>query len=61
MANMKTHIATSDAKSITVRGKDLVGDLIGRHSFTEMLYFLTCNRFPTRAETDALGPTPPQV
>jgi citrate synthase len=48
---MKTRIATSDATSITVRGRDLVQDLIGRHSFTEILYFLVsaaCPNRPTR-------------
>jgi citrate synthase len=49
-----THIGTSDATSITVRGKDLVDDMIGQRSFTEMLYFLTCKRFPARGETRIL-------
>jgi citrate synthase len=44
---IKTHIATSDATSITVRGYDLVNDLIGKRSFTEMIYFLVCGRMPT--------------
>jgi citrate synthase len=51
---MKTRIATSDATSITVRGRDLVHDLIGRHSFTEMLYFLVCGRMPEPADTRVL-------
>lgn len=49
-----THIATSDATSITVRGRDLVADLIGQRSFTEMLYFLVCHRFPSAGETRVL-------
>jgi citrate synthase len=49
-----TRIATSDATSITVRGRNLVGELIGRHSFTEMLYFLLCGRMPDQAETRVL-------
>lgn len=44
---MRTRIATSDASSITVRGHDLVDDIIGRYGFTEMLYFHLTNRFPT--------------
>ncbi len=34
MDPVKTHIATSDETSITVRGLDLVNDLMGKHSFT---------------------------
>src|SRR5690349_21304391 len=50
MTDIKTHIATADATSVTVRGKDLASELIGHQSFTEMLYFLTRNRSPTREE-----------
>ena len=49
-----TRIATSDATSITVRGRDLVEELIGRHSFTEVLYFLVCHRMPTPSEVRVL-------
>lgn len=49
-----TRIATSDATSITVRGRDLVEDLVGRHTFTEMLYFLVCHRMPELPETRVL-------
>jgi citrate synthase len=49
-----TSIATSDATSITVRGADLVNELIGQRSFTEMLYFLTCHRMPSAGETRVL-------
>jgi citrate synthase len=45
-----TRIATSTATSVHVRGRDLVNELIGKYSFTEMLYFLTCNRMPDEAE-----------
>lgn len=51
---MRTRIATSDATSITLRGRDLVGELIGRHSFTEVLYFLVCGRMPEPADTRVL-------
>ena len=50
----KTNIATSDATSITVRGRDLVNDLMGKHSFTEMVYFLLCDHMPTAGETHVL-------
>lgn len=49
-----THIATSDPHSITVRGKDLVNDLMGQRTFTEMLYFLVCGKLPTQAQTAVL-------
>jgi citrate synthase len=51
---MRTRIATSDATTITVRGRDLINDLIGRHSFTEILYLLTCERMPEPADTRVL-------
>lgn len=49
-----TSIATSDETSITVRGYDLVDELIGRYTYTEILYFLICNRFPSAGETRIL-------
>lgn len=51
---LTTHIGTSDAQSITVHGYDLVHELIGRYSYTEILYFLICNRFPAAGETRIL-------
>jgi citrate synthase len=54
MDAIKTHIATSDATSITVRGRDLVHDLMGRYSFTDMIYFLIRGRMPTANETRVL-------
>ncbi|WP_172292119.1 citryl-CoA lyase [Pseudoruegeria sp. HB172150] len=49
-----TKIATADATSVTIRGKDLVGDLIGKVSFTELTYFLTTGRMPDAAQTRVL-------
>ena len=54
MTRHVTHIATSDTSTITVRGMDLVHDLIGRHGFTETMYFLICNRLPTAGQTRVL-------
>jgi citrate synthase len=54
MTGIKTHIATSDTRKITVRGKDLVDELMGKYSFTETLYFLITNRFPEPRETRVL-------
>ncbi|ARR57747.1 citryl-CoA lyase (plasmid) [Rhizorhabdus wittichii DC-6] len=43
---IQTSICTSDAKSITIRGLDLVNDIIGKRSFSEMLFFQLADRFP---------------
>ena len=48
---MTTSIATSGPSSITVRGKDLVTELMGRVGFTEMMYRHFVGRFPTKGET----------
>ena len=42
-----TNIATADATSITVRGKDLCGALIGKVSFTEMMWLVVFGTTPT--------------
>lgn len=44
--NAFTAIATSDAHSITVRGQDLVGDLIGKIDFTDYFWLLVCGVRP---------------
>lgn len=49
-----TSICTSDLTSITVRGRDLVNDLVGELSFTEMLYFLSTGRRPDAGQTKVL-------
>lgn len=54
MTDIVTRIADADATSVTVRGKNLVGELIGRHSFTEMFYFLLVKRFPSDGEARLL-------
>ncbi|WP_135450461.1 citryl-CoA lyase [Tabrizicola caldifontis] len=48
--NAFTAIATSDEHSITVRGHDLVGDLIGQIDFTEYFWLLVCGHRPTDAQ-----------
>lgn len=45
--NAFTAIATSDATSITVRGHDLVDDLIGKIDFTDYFWLLVCGHRPT--------------
>src|SRR3954469_171666 len=54
MAEMVTHIATADATSVTVRGHDLVNDLIGHYTFTEMFYLLVTGRMPAPPQTRVL-------
>jgi len=54
MTDIKTNIATSDATSITVRGHDLVHDLMGKCSFTAMVYFLLRGRMPAEPQTRVL-------
>ncbi|MBX3230216.1 MAG: citryl-CoA lyase [Labilithrix sp.] len=49
-----TSIATHDAKDITIRGKSLCEDLIGKLTFTEMTYFHVVGRVPTKAEAAVL-------
>ncbi|MDO8884456.1 citryl-CoA lyase [Pseudotabrizicola sp.] len=45
--NARTAIATSDEDSITVRGHDLVSDLIGEIDFTDYFWLLVCGIRPT--------------
>lgn len=49
-----TRTGTSSATDVRVRGRDLVNDLMGGTSFTQMLYFLTCKRMPTQVQCDVL-------
>lgn len=46
----KTAIAVGDATGVTVRGRDLVGDLMGRLSFTAYFYLLVTGREPTETQ-----------
>ena len=48
--NAFTAIATSDEHSITVRGHDLVADLIGQIDFTDYFWLLVCGHRPTEAQ-----------
>lgn len=50
----ETKIATCNADQILVRDKDLVEELIGKISFTDMIYFHILNRMPTETETKVL-------
>ena len=46
-----TSISTADAASITVRGRDMTTDLMGRLSFTEYFHLLLTGREPTSEQT----------
>ena len=46
-----TSISTADTASVTVRGKDLTTDLMGRMSFTQYFYLLLTGREPTGQQT----------
>ena len=52
--NPTTRLCTHDTESITVRGADLVDELIGELTFTEMTYFAIIGRRPTQAQTRIL-------
>ncbi len=45
-----TAISTADAASVTVRGRDLCGDLMGRVSFTDHFHLLVTGREPTETQ-----------
>jgi citrate synthase len=53
-AKPTTRISTSTTDRIYVRDKDLVDELMGRLSFTEMMFFQIMQRMPTRAEARIL-------
>ncbi len=47
---MKTAIATHDNDTITIRGRNLVEELIGKVTFTEMAFLQIRGRMPTATE-----------
>jgi citrate synthase len=49
-----TKIARHTAQAIYIRGESLVDDLIGKLTFTEMMYFQMLGRRPTPAQTRIL-------
>ncbi len=49
-----TLLSTFDEHGSTIRGKNLVDDLIGEVSFTQMIYFYILGRMPTPAQTRIL-------
>lgn len=53
--NARTAIATSDATTITVRGHDLVTDLIGKIDFTDYFWLLVTGTRPRDAQKAMLN------
>ncbi len=51
MGEAKSAICTADETSITIRGKDLCHDLMGKKSFAEFFLFLVLGREPTADQT----------
>jgi citrate synthase len=51
---LHTEIGGADADSITVRGRDLASELMGRVTFTELTFLLVQGRAPTPQETALL-------
>ena len=52
-----TAISGSNAETILVRGHDLVGDLIGRISFTDHVWLLVAGSLPSEAQRRVLDAT----
>jgi citrate synthase len=48
---LETSIGTSDADSITVMGRDLAGELMGKATLTELAFLLVQRRMPSPEET----------
>lgn len=54
MSQPTTSIATSDERSITIRGMDLIEDMIGKLTFTEATYLSLTGKLPNAAQTKIL-------
>lgn len=52
--SFETSVGTSDADSITVMGRDLASELLGKTTFTELTFLLVRRRDPSPAETRLL-------
>ena len=50
----KTSIAGYDADHVTIRGKDLVADLMGKVTFTELMLLQLTGKTPTKAQVTIL-------
>ena len=52
--SFETSVGTADADSITVMGRDLSSELMGKVSFTELAFLLVQRRMPSSEETRLL-------
>jgi len=52
--HIRTGIGASDADSITLMGRDLANDLMGRVTLTELTFLMVQKRMPTEQETRLL-------
>ena len=52
--SFETSVGTSDADSITIMGRDLSSELLGKTTFTELAFLLVQRRPPSPAETRML-------
>jgi citrate synthase len=51
---LRTGIGDSNADTITIRGRDLANDLMGKVNFTELTFLLIRGRMPSRGEARML-------
>jgi citrate synthase len=51
---LRTEIGATTADSITIRGRDLAGELMGHVTFTELAFLLVQGRMPAAGETTLL-------
>jgi citrate synthase len=54
MTWMRTGIGTSDADSITLVGRDLAGELMGKTTLTELTFLMVQGRMPSEGQTRLL-------
>src|SRR5215212_10451058 len=52
--SFETSVGTSDADSITVMGRDLARDLMGKATLTELAFLVVQRRMPSAEETRLL-------
>src|SRR3954453_11344089 len=52
--SFETSVGTADADSITVMGRDLASELMGKVSFTELAFLLVQRRMPSPEEARLL-------
>jgi citrate synthase len=52
--SFETSVGTADADSITVMGRDLAGDLMGKVTLTELAFLMVQRRLPSAEETRLL-------